>query len=239
MLLVNIITAYPEMFPGTLGHSIIGKAIEEKKFSLNIINLHNYGFDSRKNIDDEPFGGGPGMIIRPDVVEKALLSINLNPHKKSHRIYLSPSGKRLNQIKLKVLSQFDELIILCGRFEGVDQRAIDVLNFEEISIGDYILPGGESAAQVLVEGCIRLIPGVLGQPESLFEESFSNDLLEYPQYTRPQVWKDAKNEKHEVPEVLISGHHEKIKDWRYKESVNKTKLVRPDLNKTNTKEYEK
>ena len=231
MLCIKIITAYPEMFPGALAFSLIGKALNEKKFSLETVNLHDFGFDERKGIDDEPFGGGPGMIIRPDVVERALLSINSNNSQKSHRVYLSPSGKSLNQRKLKNYAQLDELIILCGRFEGVDQRAIDVLNFEEISIGDYILAGGETAAQVLVEGCIRLIPGVLGQPKSLLEESFSNNLLEHPQFTRPQVWKDAKNDNHEVPEVLISGHHEKIKEWRYKKSVEKTKLIRPDLYK--------
>ncbi|SVC01567.1 uncharacterized protein METZ01_LOCUS254421, partial [marine metagenome] len=145
------------MFPGPLAFSLIGKALNEKKFSLETVNLHDFGFDERKGIDDEPFGGGPGMIIRPDVVERALLSINSNNLQKSHRVYLSPSGKSLNQGKLKNYSQLDELIILCGRFEGVDQRAIDVLNFEEISIGDYILAGGETAAHVLVEGCIRLI----------------------------------------------------------------------------------
>jgi len=229
MLCIKIITAYPEMFPGALSFSLIGKALKEKKFSLETINLHDFGFDARKGIDDEPFGGGPGMIIRPDVVEKALLSINSKYSQQSHRIYLSPSGKLLNQGKLTNFAKLDELIILCGRFEGVDQRAIDVLNFEEISIGDYILAGGEIAAQVLVEGCIRLIPGVLGQPKSLLEESFSNNLLEHPQFTRPQVWKDAKNNNHEAPEVLISGHHEKIKEWRYKQSVEKTKLIRPDL----------
>ena len=229
MLCIKIITAYPEMFPGVLSFSLIGKALKEKKFSLETINLHNFGFDARKGIDDEPFGGGPGMIIRPDVVERALLSINSKYSQQSHRIYLSPSGKLLNQGKLTNFAKLDELIILCGRFEGVDQRAIDVLNFEEISIGDYILAGGEIAAQVLVEGCIRLIPGVLGQPKSLLEESFSNNLLEHPQFTRPQVWKDAKNNNHEAPEVLISGHHEKIKEWRYKQSVEKTKLIRPDL----------
>ena len=229
MLCIKIITAYPEMFPGALSFSLIGKALKEKKFSLETINLHDFGFDARKGIDDEPFGGGPGMIIRPDVVERALLSINSKYSQQSHRIYLSPSGKLLNQGKLTNFAKLDELIILCGRFEGVDQRAIDVLNFEEISIGDYILAGGEIAAQVLVEGCIRLIPGVLGQPKSLLEESFSNNLLEHPQFTRPQVWKDAKNNNHEVPEVLISGHHEKIKEWRYKQSVEKTKLIRPDL----------
>ena len=231
MLCIKIITAYPEMFPGSLIFSLIGKALKEKKFSLETINLHDFGFDARKGIDDEPFGGGPGMIIRPDVVERALLSINPKYSQQSHRIYLSPSGKLLNQGKLTNFAKLDELIILCGRFEGVDQRAIDVLNFEEISIGDYILAGGEIAAQVLVEGCIRLIPGVLGQPKSLLEESFSNNLLEHPQFTRPQVWKDAKNNNHEVPEVLISGHHEKIKEWRYKKSVEKTKLIRPDLYK--------
>ena len=229
MLCIKIITAYPEMFPGALSFSLIGKALKEKKFSLETINLHDFGFDARKGIDDEPFGGGPGMIIRPDVVERALLSINSKYSQQSHRIYLSPSGKLLNQGKLTNFAKLDELIILCGRFEGVDQRAIDVLNFEEISIGDYILAGGEIAAQVLVEGCIRLIPGVLGQPKSLLEESFSNNLLEHPQFTRPQVWKDAKNINHEVPEVLISVHHEKIKEWRYKQSVEKTKLIRPDL----------
>ena len=229
MLCIKIITAYPEMFPGALSFSLIGKALKEKKFSLETINLHDFGFDARKGIDDEPFGGGPGMIIRPDVVEMALLSINSKYSQQSHRIYLSPSGKLLNQEKLTNYAKLDELIILCGRFEGVDQRAIDVLNYEEISIGDYILAGGEIAAQVLVEGCIRLIPGVLGQPKSLLEESFSNNLLEHPQFTRPQVWKDAKNKNHEVPEVLISGHHEKIKEWRYKKSVEKTKLIRPDL----------
>ena len=229
MLCIKIITAYPEMFPGALAFSLVGKALNQKMFSLETINLHDFGFDARKGIDDEPFGGGPGMIIRPDVVERALLSIHLKYSQHSHRIYLSPSGKLLNQGKLTNYAKLDELIILCGRFEGVDQRAIDVLNFEEISIGDYILAGGEIAAQVLVEGCIRLIPGVLGQPKSLLEESFSNNLLEHPQFTRPQVWKDAKKNNHEVPDVLISGHHEKIKEWRYKKSVEKTKLIRPDL----------
>jgi len=229
MLCIKIITAYPEMFPGALAFSLIGKALNEKKFSLEIINLHDFGLDKRKSIDDEPFGGGPGMIIRPDVVERALLSINPSNSQKSHRIYLSPSGKLLSQGKLTNYAQLDELIILCGRFEGVDQRAIDVLNFEEISLGDYILAGGEIAAQLLVEGCIRLIPGVLGQPKSLLEESFSNNLLEYPHFTRPQVWADAKKNIHEVPEILISGHHEKIKEWRYNKSIEKTKMIRPDL----------
>ena len=229
MLDVKILTAYPNMFPGTLNHSLIGSALKEKKWTLEVINLHNFGYDNTKSIDDEPFGGGPGMIIRADVVEKALLSIEYTNNIKRKLIYLTPSGKPLKQANLLEFSRFDQLIILCGRFEGVDQRAINVLDFLEISIGDYILMGGETAAQVLVEGCIRLLPGVLGQPKSLLEESFSNDLLEYPHYTRPKVWKDTNNNNHEIPEVLISGHHEKIKEWRLKKSIDRTKLTRPDL----------
>ena len=229
MFNVNILTAYPEMFPGSLGHSILGRALNEKKWSLNIINLHDFGFDERKSIDDEPFGGGPGMVLRPDVVEKALLSIDNDYLKDRKLVYLTPTGTPLKQSNFLEFLEFKELILLCGRFEGVDQRAINVLNFNEISIGDYVLAGGEIAAKVLVEGCIRLIPGVLGQPESLLEESFSNDLLEYPQYTRPQVWVDAQNKKHGVPEVLLSGHHENIKKWRKNKSIEKTKFIRPDL----------
>ena len=229
MLDVKILTAYPNMFPGTLNHSLIGSALKEKKWTLEVINLHNFGYDNTKSIDDEPFGGGPGMIIRADVVEKALLSIEYPNNIKRKLIYLTPSGKPLKQSNLLEFSRFNQLIILCGRFEGVDQRAINVLDFSEISIGDYILMGGETAAQVLVEGCIRLLPGVLGQPKSLLEESFSNDLLEYPHYTRPKVWRDTNNNNHEIPEVLISGHHEKIKEWRLKKSIERTKIIRPDL----------
>ena len=229
MLEIKILTAYPEIFPGTLGFSILGKALEEKKWSLDIVNLHDFGIDERKNIDDEPFGGGPGMVIRPDVVENALLSIDYPKDLKRQLIYLTPSGKPLKQSNLLEFIEFNQLIVLCGRFEGVDERAIKILNFMELSIGDYVLVGGEIASQVLVEGCIRLLPGVLGQPESLLEESFSSNLLEYPQYTRPQVWKDAQNNDHDVPEILLSGHHEKIKEWRKDKSIKKTQLVRPDL----------
>ena len=229
MINVKILTGYPEMFPGGLAHSLMGKALKENIFKLETINLHDFGIDNRQSVDDEPFGGGPGMILRPDVVEKALLSVSNNINTKSTRIYLTPSGSLLNQKKLGILSKLDEIIILCGRFEGVDQRAIDVLGFEEVSIGDYVLAGGEIAAQVLLEGCIRLIPGVLGHPESLLEESFSNNLLEYPQYTRPKSWVDSLGKNHDVPEVLTSGHHENIKKWRLNKSVAKTKNIRPDL----------
>jgi len=229
MFKVIILTAYPEMFPGNLKHSLIGKALNEKIFNIETINLHDFGIDNRKTIDDEPFGGGPGMILRPDVVEKALLSISKKQSLNSVKIYLTPSGVLLTQEKLGILSKLDEIIILCGRFEGVDQRAIEILGFEEISIGNYVLAGGEIAAQVLLEGCIRLIPGVLGQPESLLEESFSDNLLEYPHYTRPKVWEDSLGRKHDVPEVLTSGHHLNIKKWRLNKSVEKTKKIRPDL----------
>ena len=238
MFKVSILTAYPEMFPGSLGHSILGKSLKEKKWSLNIINLHDFGFDKRKSIDDEPFGGGPGMIIRPDVVEKALLFLNKQDSNQCKFIYFTPSGMSLKQANLLEFIEFNELVLLCGRFEGVDQRAIDVLNFMEISIGDYVLAGGEIAAKVLVEGCIRLLPGVLGQPESLLEESFSDNLLEYPHYTRPQVWKDSQSNDHDVPKVLLSGHHKKIKEWKKNKSIEKTKLIRPDLLELKRKEQE-
>ena len=236
MLNIKILTAYPQIFPGSLSHSVIGKALDEKKFILDVINLHDFGLDDRKSIDDEPFGGGPGMVIRPDIVEKALNSIKSDSSLNSIKIYLSASGATLNQKKLGFLAKLDQIILLCGRFEGVDQRAIDFLGFEEISIGDYVIVGGEIAAQVLVEGCIRLIPGVLGDPKSLLEESFSDNLLEHPQYTRPQIWLDAQGKNHEVPEILLSGHHENIKKWRFEKSVEKTKIYRPDLLKKKEQE---
>jgi len=229
MFEVKILTACPEIFPGSLGFSIIGNALKEKKWSLEIINLHDFGIGNRKSIDDQPFGGGPGMVIRPDIVEKAMLSINYINNSSSYLVYLTPSGRPLKQSNLLEFINFDKLIILCGRFEGIDQRVINSMNFNEISIGDYVLTGGEIAAQVLVEGCIRLLPGVLGQPESLLEESFSNKLLEYPQYTRPQYWKDSQEKDHEVPNVLLSGHHENVKQWRVEKSIEKTKKNRPDL----------
>lgn len=229
MLEIKIITSYPEMFPGVLNQSVIGKALRNNKWSLEIINLREFGYNNKKNIDDYPFGGGPGMIIRPDVVEKATLSILKNLKYKMPLIFLTPSGKSLKQQDLLKFSKNKGMIILCGHFEGVDARVIDNLGFERISIGDYILSGGEIASQVLVEGCVRLLPGVLGHSESIIEESFKENLLEYPQYTRPQVWVDNKGDKHCVPDILVSGHHEKIKEWRNDKSIEITKKYRPDL----------
>ena len=225
----KIITVSPEMFPGVLGHSIIGKALKEKIWSLDTINLHDFGYDDRNSIDDSPFGGGPGMIIRPDVIERAVRSIVENIEKKIPLVYMTPSGKPLNQQDIIKFSQKDGIIILCGRFEGVDARVIDNFGFDQISIGDYVLAGGEVAAQVLVEGCVRLLPGVLGDSESILEESFSENFLEYPQYTRPQVWVDKYGNEHHVPDILVSGHHEKIKEWRKHKSSEVTKKFRPDL----------
>ena len=239
MFKVNIITACPEMFPGVLGHSIIGNALKEKKWSLKVVNLHDFGYDKRNSIDDIPFGGGPGMIIRADVVEKAFKSLKIKPSPNNMLLYMSPSGKTLKQSDLRRFSKIDEITILCGKFEGIDARAIDALGFQQISIGDYVVTGGDVAAQVLVEGCIRLIPGVLGHPESILEDSFSSDFLEYPQYTRPKVWIDTKKNKHNVPDILLSGHHDKIKEWRKKKSFEITQKNRPDLLKKKFKETKK
>ena len=225
----KIITIYPEMFPGVLGYSIIGKALKDKIWSLDTINLNEFGFDKRNSIDDSPFGGGPGMVIRPDVVERAVMSILKNLKIKIPLVYMTPSGRPLNQQDIVRFSQQKGIIILCGRFEGVDIRVIDSLGFEQISIGDYVLTGGEVAAQVLVEGCVRLLPGVLGHAESILEESFSENLLEYPHYTRPKIWVDKSGNKHHVPDILVSGHHEKIKEWRKEKSIEITKKYRPDL----------
>jgi len=226
---VKIITAYAEMFPGILGHSIIGKALKENIWSLDTINLHDFGYDDRNSIDDSPFGGGPGMIIRPDVIERAVINVFNNIKKKIPLIYMTPSGRPLKQQDLVKYSRKEGIIILCGRFEGVDMRVINNLDFEQISIGDYVLAGGEVAAQVLVEGCVRLLPGVLGHSESVLEESFSENLLEYPHYTRPKIWVDTNGNEHHVPDILISGHHDKIKEWRKNKSIEVTKKFRPDL----------
>ena len=196
---------------------------------MDIINLHNFGYDDRQSIDDSPFGGGPGMILRPDVVEKATMHALKNQKIDLPLVYMTPSGKPLKQQDLKRFSTNQGIIILCGRFEGVDARVLESLNFEKISVGDYVLSGGEVASQVLVEGCVRLLPGVLGRFDSVLEESFADNMLEYPHYTRPQVWVDRIGVKHHVPEIIVSGNHEKIKQWRKKESIRLTKKIRPDL----------
>ncbi len=222
MLKVNVLTIFPELFPGFLGSSLTGRALEEKKVELNAINIRDYALDKHKSVDDTPCGGGAGMIMRPDVLGRA---IDAN-HSKGRIIYMSPRGKSLTQAKAKELSKEEELTIICGRFEGIDERIIEAYNIEEISIGDYILTGGEQAALIMLDAVIRLLPGVLGNEASIEDESFENNLLEYPQYTRPIEW-----EGRTVPEVLLSGHHKNIEKWRKQMAEATTKDKRPDLYK--------
>lgn len=216
----NILTLFPDMFPATLGQALAGKALAENKWSFTTINLRDFATDNYKTVDDTPFGGGAGMVIKPDIVHAAVESLP----EKGRKIYLSPRGKLLDQKLARELAQEKTITLLCGRYEGVDQRALDHHQFEEISIGDYILSGGEIAAQVLLDAVIRLLPGVLGNAETHAEESFSGGLLEYPHYTRPAEWMGQK-----VPETLLSGHHQRIKDWRFEEQMAITRARRPDL----------
>ena len=220
MLNVTVLTVFPELFPGFLGYSLTGKALEEQKWQLQAVNIRDYAFDRHKSVDDTPCGGGAGMIMRPDVLGRA---IEAN-HTRGRIIYMSPKGRPLTQKLVHELSREEELTIVCGRFEGIDERVIEAYNVEEISIGDYILTGGEQAAQIMLDAVVRLLPGVLGNEASLEDESFENFLLEYPQYTRPTEW-----EGRSVPEVLLSGHHRKIADWRREQAEIATKAKRPDL----------
>lgn len=191
---VNILTLFPEMFPGMLGQSLSGRALEKKLWAYNAINIRDFAQDKHKTVDDTPFGGGAGMVMRADVIEGALLSIQ----KPGRKIYLSPRGKALNQKLVEELKSEESITLLCGRYEGVDQRVLDAHGFEEISIGDYVLSGGEPAAMILMDACIRLLPGVMGNDETAGEESFSNGLLEYPHYTRPAEWTDANGKTHTI-----------------------------------------
>ena len=219
---VNILTLFPEIFPGSLDVSLLGKALRKKVWQINTINIRDFAINKQKSVDDTPYGGGAGMVMRPDIISLALESIsNLNLPK----ICLSAKGSKLTQSMAVNLSKESGLILLCGRYEGIDQRVIDYNNFEEISIGDYVLPGGESAAIVLLESVLRLLPNVLGGENTLDEESFNNEmLLEYPHYTKPKEWKGI-----HVPEILVSGDHKKIQTWRNEKRLEITKKKRPDL----------
>ena len=221
MLEVQIFTLYPDLYPGPLDIGIYKKAQENKKWSLKVVNIRDYAFDSNRTVDDTPFGGGSGMLLKPDVVASAL---DKNTKSDEKIIYLSPKGKRLDQNVVKLFSNLKKINIICGHFEGVDQRLLETRNIEEYSIGDFILSGGESASFVFVDALVRLIPGVLGNANSTKEESFENDLLEYPQFTKPRDWEGKK-----VPEVLFSGDHAKIKGWRLSQSEDITRRQRPDL----------
>ena len=221
MFQVKIFTLYPDFFPGILSKGIYGRAIEKSLWNLDVINIRDYAKDKHKTVDDTPYGGGEGMVLKPDVVAKAL---DQNLKKNEKIIYLTPKGKTFDQNKAKKFLKDKKINILCGHFEGIDQRVIESRGIEEISIGDYILSGGETAAYVILDSILRLVPGVLGNENSYKDESFENGLLEYPQYTKPQIW-----EKTPVPEVLLSGDHSKIKDWRLSQSEAITRHRRPDL----------
>ena len=221
MFKVKIFTLYPDFFPGILSKGIYGRAIEKSLWNLDVINIRDYAKDKHKTVDDTPYGGGEGMVLKPDVVAKAL---DQNLKKNEKIIYLTPKGKTFDQNKAKKFLNEKKINILCGHFEGIDQRVIESRGIEEISIGDYILSGGETAAYVILDSILRLVPGVLGNENSYKDESFENGLLEYPQYTKPQIW-----EKTPVPEVLLSGDHSKIKDWRLSQSEAITRDRRPDL----------
>ena len=215
----DVLTLFPEMFE-PIKQSILGKAIENEKIKLKLVNIRNFSKDKHKKVDDTPYGGGAGMVMKPDVVYDAYKSVY---EENAKVIYLSPQGKTLNQKKVEELSKEKHLILLCGHYEGIDQRVIDKIVDEEISIGDYVLTGGEIPAMVLIDSVSRYINGVLNQ-ESIKEESFSEGLLEYPQYTRPEVFEGEK-----VPEILLSGHHENIEKWRQEQALKITKQKRPDL----------
>jgi len=221
MWTARVFTLYPELFPGPLGSGLYKKALEKKLWSLEIVNIRDSAQDKHKTVDDTPFGGGSGMLIRADVVANSL-DKNI-PDKNEKIIYLTPKGKKFDQIYAKKIMS-KNINIICGHFEGVDQRLLETRNIEEVSIGDFVLSGGEIGAFVLIDTVVRLIPGVLGNYDSLAEETFERDLLEYPQYTKPQKW-----EKKEVPDVLLSGDHAKIKDWRLTQSEDITRARRSDL----------
>lgn len=222
---VKLMTLFPEMFPGHLGQSLAGKALEKNLWSFETFNPRAFTTDLHKTVDDAPFGGGAGMVMKPDVLSKCL-----EAQKPLGRfIYMSPRGKLLTQPLAAELAKEPLLTILCGRYEGVDQRVLDAYGAEEISVGDYVLSGGEAAALTLLDACIRLLPGVIGNAGAHEEESFSQDLLEYPHYTRPAEWTGPDGVTRKVPDVLVSGHHAKVKEWRTAEAEKITKERRPDL----------
>ena len=221
MWTAKVFTLYPELFPGPLGNGLYKKALEKKLWALKVVNIRDYALDKHKTVDDTPFGGGSGMLMRADVIANSL-DKNIS-NKKEPIIYLSPKGKKFDQNYAKKMLN-SNINIICGHFEGVDERLLETRGIEEVSVGDFILSGGEIAALVIIDTIVRLIPGVLGNSDSLAEETFERNMLEYPQYTKPQKW-----EKKDVPDVLLTGDHAKIKDWRLKQSEDITRRRRPDL----------
>ena len=221
MFQAQIFTLYPEFFPGPLTKGLYGKALINKLWNLSVINIRDAATDKHKTVDDTPYGGGSGMLLKADVLASSLDQ----KVKKGERVfYLSPKGKKFDQKLAQELSKEKSISLICGHFEGVDERVLTTRNIEEISIGDYVLSGGETAALVVLDSILRLLPGVLGNDNSSLDETFENGLLEYPQYTKPQIWEEKS-----VPDVLLSGDHSKIKDWRLSQSEAITRVRRPDL----------
>ena len=221
----KVLTLFPEMFPGPLGCSLAGKALEGGVWALETLDIRSFGDGDHHVVDDTPFGGGAGMIMRADVIDRALNCVSKSFNKSSLPIlYLTPRGAPLTQLRVRALAEGNGVVVVCGRYEGIDERAIAAWNMEEISLGDYILSGGEPAAISLIDASVRLLPGVMGSDLSQNEESFERGLLEYPQYTRPRIWRERT-----VPDVLLSGHHDKVRDWRQTESEKVTRARRPDL----------
>ncbi|MBV6634010.1 MAG: tRNA (guanosine(37)-N1)-methyltransferase TrmD [Alphaproteobacteria bacterium] len=222
---VTCLTLFPEMFPATLGHSLAGKALKAGRWGLETVDIRSFATDRHGTVDDTPYGGGAGMVLKPDVVDRAIAESG--PH---HRlIYMSPRGRLLDQPLARELADGEGCTIICGRYEGLDQRVLDANAVEEVSIGDYIVSGGEIAAQVLIDTVVRLLPAVIGNAETHGEESFTGGLLEYPHYTRPAVWTDRQGTEHPVPPVLTSGDHGAVKRWRLSEAEAITRQRRPDL----------
>ena len=217
----QVFTLYPEVFPGPLSKGLYGKALSKELWNLKVVNIRDAAEDKHKTVDDTPYGGGSGMLLKADTLAK---SLDQNKTEGDRIIYLSPKGKKFDQLYAQELSKEKSVSFICGHFEGVDERVLSTRNIEEISIGDYILSGGETAAFVVIDSILRLLPGVLGNENSRVDESFENGLLEYPQYTKPQIWEEKA-----VPEVLLSGDHSKIKDWRLSQSEAITRVRRPDL----------
>ena len=220
----RIVTLFPEAFPGTLGLSLTGKALQEGQWQLHTHDLRAFGMGKHRNVDDTPAGGGAGMVLRADVVGAALEAAQSHARGRWPILYMSPRGERFNQAMARDLAQCDGVTLLCGRFEGVDERVLEHYRITEISLGDFVMTGGEIAAQAVIDATVRLLPGVLGNAESTLEESHANGLLEHPQYTRPAVWMDR-----EIPDVLTSGNHGEIAKWRRAQSEELTRSRRPDL----------
>jgi tRNA (guanine37-N1)-methyltransferase len=220
----TVLTIFPEMFPGPLGLSLAGKALAENKWQLGVMDIRDFATDKHRSVDDTPAGGGAGMVMRADIAAAAIDAARAGAGPGTPTLYLSPRGYPFMQEHARELADGPGAILLCGRFEGIDQRVLDARNIEEVSIGDYVLSGGELVAQVLIDACVRLLPGVTGNETSLAEESFASGLLEYPHYTRPREW-----EGRAIPEVLLSGDHKRIAEWRREQAEKLTKQRRPDL----------